>query len=94
MKHQFKILIVRRDEHLYTRVVYQEGYPGLRLRSGLNISCCDCVELSVSNELGTVFMRGDKSNRDHECHVRTEKYVSDDIRAFVNSLNQSIKEYV
>lgn len=92
--YPFRLLIVRREGYLYTRVVYQDGRPTLNRNIDVKINCCDCVELAVEDDIGTIFLRGDQRRADHEYHQRSEGRVSDDIVAFVERINNSIHEQV
>lgn len=91
--YPFRILIVRKDNRLLTRVVYQEGIPRIEL-TGLVIRCCSCPELDIHTQRGTMFLRGDEPNRNHRVHIKTEQDVSYDTLTFFNKVNEQIKTHV
>ena len=91
--YPFRILIVRKDNQLLTRVVYQEGLPSIQL-TDLNIRCCNCTELDIYTQRGTIFLRGDEPARNHRVHRRTEQDVSYDTLTFFKNVNNQIKTHV
>jgi len=91
--YPFRILIVRKDNQLLTRVVYQEDLPSIQL-TGLVIRCCSCPELDVDRTIGTIFLRGDTPRRNHRVHKKLQRDVSADISGFFNNLNNQIKTHV
>lgn len=91
--YPFRILIVRKDNQLLTRVVYQEDLPSIQL-TGLVIRCCSCPELDIYTQRGTIFLRGDEPNRNHRVHRRTEQDVSYDTLTFFKNVNNQIKTHV
>ena len=92
--YPFRILIVRKDNKLLTRVVYQEGLPSIQLTGGLNIRHCSCPELDIHAQCGTIFLRGDIHERNHRVHRRIEQDVSYDTLTFFNKVNNQIKTHV
>jgi hypothetical protein len=91
--YPFRILIVRKDDQLLMRVVYQEGFPHIEL-TGLKIRCCSCPELDIYTQRGIIFLRGDDPERNHRVHIKTEQDVSYDTLAFFKNVNNQIKTHV
>jgi hypothetical protein len=91
--YPFRILMVRKDDAIHMRIVYQEGLPSMSV-NGVRIKCCSCPELDVDRAIGTIFLRGDTPGRNHRVHKKLQRDVSADISGFFNNLNNQIKTHV
>jgi hypothetical protein len=91
--YPFRILIVRKDDNLLMRVVYQEGLPNVSA-NGVYIKCCSCPELDINAHCGTIFLRGDQPDLNHRVNRKIERYVSYDTLTFFNKVNNQIKTHV
>lgn len=91
--YPFRILMVKKDDVLHMRVVYQEGFPHMST-SGVRIACSSCPELDVYRAIGTIFLRGDIPKLNHRVHKKLHCDVSADISGFFNKINNQIKTHV
>jgi hypothetical protein len=86
----FKILVVKKHDHMLYRIVYQDGKPKISLPN-LEVISSWCPQIITGGDSSVIYLRGDDSNLDHtpDRIYRSERAVSK-----LNEINEILKHYV
>lgn len=85
--YPFNILIVKKEQEYYYRVVYQNNRSIDITVDQVQIVCSALPEFAMWDDHGTLYLRGHDTDRDHFISTRVSKTAKE----FLMSINDKLK---